>query len=289
MVKPPARQAEAGIGAALFVSPDGLLYVSVMPTWDATEYLRFADERTQACRDLAARVGIAKPCRIIDLGCGPGNSTAVLAERWPEAEIIGLDNSQPMIEAARRDFPSVRWIVADIPTWTSDREGPFDLVLSNAALQWVDDHANVFPRLLTQVAPGGALAVQMPSNFDGPAHRAMRELANSARWKGRFQRNVREWHVHDVPFYYEALAPNAARIDLWETEYIHVMSGAEAVVQWYKGTGLRPFLEALASDDDRSRFTDDYLREMRGIYPARRDGRVLFPFRRLFVIAYRSR
>lgn len=259
-----------------------------MPSWDADQYLRFADERTQPCRDLAARVGIANPRRIIDLGCGPGNSTAVLAERWPDAEIIGLDSSPEMIDSARRGYPSGRWMVGDIATWTSEQEGPCDVVFSNAALQWVDDHAATFPRLLAQVAPGGALAVQMPSNYDGPAHRAMRELAGSARWKGRFQRSVREWHVHPVPFYYDALAPHAARIDLWETEYIHVMSGAESVVQWYKGTGLRPFLEALASEEDRSRFADEYLRAIRDIYPARPDGRVLFPFRRLFVIAYRT-
>jgi len=260
-----------------------------MPTWDADQYLRFADERTQACRDLAARVAIASPRRIIDLGCGPGNSTAILGERWPSADLTGLDNSPRMIEAARRDYPWGRWAVGDIATWTAGEGGPFDLVFSNAALQWVDDHAAAFPRLLGQVAPGGALAVQMPSNYDAPPHRMMRELAASAAWRDRFPAGgIRQWHVHDPAFYYDVLARRAVRVDLWETEYIHMMSGAEAIVEWYKGTGLRPFFDALASDEDRSQFTAQYLEAIRAKYPRRPDGRVLFPFRRLFVVAYRS-
>jgi trans-aconitate 2-methyltransferase len=258
-----------------------------MPTWDSQQYLRFADERTQPCRDLASRIAIASPRRVIDLGCGPGNSTAVLAQRWPAAQLTGLDSSPQMIETARSADPSRQWVVGDITQWTSGGEA-YDVVFSNAAIQWVEDHARCLPRLLKRVAPGGALAIQMPGNYDGPAHRSMRELAASASWRGRFpSRGVREWHVHDLGFYYDVLAPHAARVDLWETEYLHAMPNAQAIVEWYKGTGLRPFLDALATDGDRTEFMAEYLERIRADYPSRRDGRVLFPFRRLFMIAYR--
>jgi trans-aconitate 2-methyltransferase len=248
----------------------------------------FGDERTRPCQDLAARVALPSPRRIVDLGCGPGNSTDVLANRWPDAEVTGIDSSSSMIDAARRVHPGRRWIVDDIARWAGGDDGPFDLVFSNAAMQWVEDHEATFPRLLGRAAPGGALAVQVPINYDGAAHRLMRELAAAARWRSAFPpTGVREWHVHDAGFYYDALATHAARIDLWETEYVHVMAGPESIVEWYKGTGLRPFLDALSSDAERARFTADYLEEIRAAFPRHADGRVLFPFRRLFVIAYR--
>jgi trans-aconitate 2-methyltransferase len=256
-----------------------------VPTWNADQYLRFADERTRPCRDLAAAVALAAPRRIVDLGCGPGNSTAVLAARWPAAEIVGLDSSDAMIAAARRDAPERTWILGDIASWTGD---PFDLVFSNAALQWVPDHARVYPRLLAQVAPGGALAVQMPCNFDASAHEAMRAIAARPEWRHHFSGGVREWHVHPAPFYYDVLAPHASRVDLWETEYFHVMPGPAAIVEWYKGTGLRPFLDPLPDEAARQRFLADYLDAVTTAYPSQSDGRVVFPFRRLFVIAYRA-
>jgi trans-aconitate 2-methyltransferase len=258
-----------------------------MPTWNADQYLRFASERTQPCRDLAARVALSSPRRIIDLGCGAGNSTEVLAERWPDGDVTGLDSSPEMIDAARRTYPQRQWVVGDIGGWAGDKL-PFDLVFSNAAIQWVGDHAALFPRLLDHVAPGGALAVQMPANLGASAHRLMRELATSKDWRSKFPaRGVREWHVHDTSFYYDVLAPHAERIDLWTTEYLHVMAGPEAIVDWYKGTGLRPFLDVLTSDEDRAKFTTAYLEQIRAEFSHRPDGRVLFPFLRLFVVAYR--
>jgi trans-aconitate 2-methyltransferase len=254
-----------------------------MPTWDAKQYLRFNDERTRPCRELAA------PERVMDLGCGPGNSAAVLAERWPKSELTGLDSSPEMIAAARQANPNPRWRVGDIAAW-ADESGPAsDVVFSNAALQWVDDHATLLPKLLARVAPGGALAVQMPGNFDAPAHCLMRELAASPAWRDHFPADgVHEWHVRDLPSYYDILAPVAAAVDFWQTEYQHIMADAAAIVEWYKGTGLRPFLEALANDRQRAGFTAQYLERLQRAYPARKDGRVLFPFRRLFLIAYRA-
>jgi trans-aconitate 2-methyltransferase len=260
-----------------------------MPTWDAEQYLRFNDERTRPCRELAARVSIADPGRVIDLGCGPGNSTSVLAKRWPQAELTGLDSSPQMITAARQAAPALTWVAGDISAWSNEAGQTYDVIFSNAALQWVDDHAKVFPKLLGRVAPGGALAVQMPGNFDAPAHCIMRELALSASWRDRFPANgIREWRVHDLPTYYDIIAPAAAVVDFWETEYLHILDNAAGIVEWYKGTGLRPFLDALSDEKQKTDFTSQYLERIQRAYPARRNGRVIFPFRRLFLIAYQQ-
>jgi trans-aconitate 2-methyltransferase len=259
-----------------------------MPTWNAAQYLKFADQRSRPCRDLADRVEIDAPARVIDLGCGPGNSTAVLAARWPGAKVAGLDNSSDMIGAARKSYPSGDWTVLDIHDWAGRNGATWDVVFSNAALQWVDDHATLYPSLMARVTPGGALAVQVPCNYEAPAHLAMRELASSPRWMDRFPiGGVREWHVSDAAFYYDALSPHAARLDIWETEYLHIMPTASDIVEWYRGTGLRPFLEALSSKEERAQFSGEYLELISAAYPPRPDGRAIFPFRRLFIVAYR--
>jgi trans-aconitate 2-methyltransferase len=262
-----------------------------MSGWSPNQYLKFAAERTQPCRDLAARIAVANVRRAIDLGCGPGNSTAVLRERWPDAEFTGLDSSQEMIERARREYPRQQWIQGDISEWAAGNHdashGQFDVVFSNAALQWVDGHATVYPRLLSRVAPGGALAIQIPGNIDALPHRLMREVAATPEWNRRFPPGkVCEWHHHEMEFYYDVLAPAAARLDLWATEYLHILPDAEAIVEWYRGTGLRPFLEVLETDAERQRFAADYLESLRPHYPPRAAGGVLFPFRRIFLIAY---
>ena len=258
-----------------------------MPAWNPNQYLKFAEERTQPCRDLAARIVVDNVRRVIDLGCGPGNSTAVLRERWPDAEFTGLDNSTEMIDRARREYPGQRWIAGGISDWAVAGDGQFDVVFSNAALQWVDDHAALYPRLLARVAPGGALAIQIPGNIDALPHRLMREVAASPQWSRWFPPvKVREWHHHEMEFYYDVLAPAAARLDLWATEYLHILPGAEAIVEWYRGTGLRPFLEVLETEADQEHFIADYLARLGPHYPTRAAGGVLFPFRRIFLIAY---
>jgi trans-aconitate 2-methyltransferase len=256
-----------------------------MPTWNAGQYLQFSDERTQPCRDLMARIPLASPQRIIDLGCGPGNSTEVLIARWPEAVITGLDSSAEMIASARQAHPEREWIAGDIASWVADE--PYDLIFSNAALQWVPNHALVYPHILKQVAEGGVFAAQVPGNLDAPAHRLMRELSATAAWAKHFTKSVREWYVHELPFYYDLLAPMTRRLDLWITEYLHILPGPEAVVEWYKGTGLRPFLDALPDPADKERFLAEYLELIEEAFPRQSDGRVLFPFRRLFLIASR--
>ena len=250
-----------------------------MPTWNAHQYLKFADERIRPCKDLASRVEISEPRRVIDLGCGPGNSASVLAERWPNADIAGLDNSDSMIDVARKEQPHRRWIAADIWNWIRTEEAQFDLIFSNAALQWVSDHAALYPKLLERVAKGGAFAAQIPADFNAVPHELMRELAPP---------NVRakEWYSHEPSFYYDVLAPHARVVDIWEAIYQHVLPNADAIVEWYKGSGMRPFLEAMESEAERGRFLTQYTQRIRAAYPARSDGKVLFPFRRLFVIAY---
>jgi trans-aconitate 2-methyltransferase len=251
-----------------------------MSGWNPSQYLKFAEERTQPCRDLAARIAVANVRRVIDLGCGPGNSTAVLRDRWPDAEFTGLDSSAEMIERARREYPRCHWLARDISEWAAgDHEaegGQFDVVFSNAAMQWVDDHAALYP-------------IQIPGNIDALPHRLMREVAATPAWSHWLSpAKVREWHHHEMEFYYDLLAPAAARLDLWATEYIHVLPDAKAIVEWYRGTGLRPFLEVLETDADRQRFASDYLESLRPHYPPRAAGGVLFPFRRIFLIAYRG-
>lgn len=256
-----------------------------MPTWNSDQYLNFAGERTQPAVDLAARVAVDRPARLVDLGSGPGNSTAVVARRWPGAAITGVDNSAAMLAAARRDFPAFAWEEADIATWQPAQ--PADVIFSNAALQWVPDHRRHFPRLLGHVANGGALAVQMPANLDSPPQRLMREVAELATWRPFFTRPPREWLVHPVEFYYDVLAPHARRLELWTTDYVHVLESVDAIIEWYRGSGLRPWLDALPDDATRTQFLGSYRARLTPYFHPRPDGRVLFPFRRLFVVAYR--
>jgi trans-aconitate 2-methyltransferase len=253
-----------------------------MAAWDAAQYLKFEDQRTRPAADLLERIPLPDPERVIDLGCGPGNSTALLAARWPNARIGGLDNSPEMLVAARRDHPEIAWIEADVGDWKPSEA--YDLIYSNAALQWVPDHDRLFPRLLAAVAPGGILAVQMPRNFAGPAHRLMREIAAAGPWAERLA-DRSAIPVQEPGFYYDLLAPKAARVDFWETEYLQLMADAAAILEWVKGTALRPFIEPLNSAE-RARFTDQYLQALEAAYPPQRDGRVIFPFRRLFLICH---
>jgi trans-aconitate 2-methyltransferase len=261
-----------------------------MPTWNSEQYLKFGGERTRPCRDLAARIAVPDARRVIDLGCGPGNSTEVLAARWPDAEITGLDSSEAMLETARKSQPEREWLRGDIVEWAGDDSCPrYDVVFANASLQWIPDHAANFPRLLARVAPAGALAAQLPGNHEGPTHQLMRDLAASASWRRWFPKGkVREWHSSNLAHYYDVLAPHAARLDIWETTYLHIFSAAEDIVEWYKGSGMRPYLEAINSETERERFIAEYLGAIRPLYQPQSDGHVLFPFRRLFMIAYRG-
>jgi trans-aconitate 2-methyltransferase len=256
-----------------------------MSSWDAELYLRFSNERTQPSVDLTARIEIHAPERIIDLGCGPGNSTAVLRRRWPKARITGLDSSPDMIAASSETYPDNEWLVGDIASWAA--EAPFDLVFSNAALQWVPGHADLIPRLFAQVAAGGALAVQIPSHSNSPLHREILETANDPSWRHLMGPALNAITREPPSFYYNLLRPLAARLEMWETEYYHVVDGPESIVEWFRGTGLRPFLAVLENERQRQRFEELLLERYTLAYRPQKDGRILFPFPRLFIIAYR--
>jgi trans-aconitate 2-methyltransferase len=251
-------------------------------SWDPAQYLKFADHRLRPALDLLARIDLAAPRAIYDLGAGAGNVTRLLRERWPDAHITGVDASPAMLERAATAVPDVAWQRADLAEWRARERA--ELIFSNAALHWLDDHARRFPALLAQVAPGGVLAVQMPRNFAAPSHTAIAEAAHAGPWHARLSPLLRPPPVAAPADYYDWLAPHAASLDVWETEYLHVLEGEHAVAEWTQGTALRPLLDAL-DEPQRSGFLARYTERVDRAYPRRADGRTLFPFRRLFLIA----
>jgi trans-aconitate 2-methyltransferase len=255
-------------------------------SWSAKQYVAFEDERTRPVRDLLAALPPINAHSVIDLGCGPGNSTEVLAASYPQANISGIDSSSDMIEAARRRLPRVRFTVADLQTWKD--AGPFDVILANAVLQWIANHESLLPKLVDRLAPGGALALQMPDNLDEPAHRLMREVAAEGPWAAKLAASsAGRAPLASAAWYYELLRPLCSKVDLWRTTYCHFLrGGAEALVEWFKGSGLRPFLEPL-NTVERSAFLERYTDAIAKAYPRLADGSVMLPFPRLFLTAVR--
>jgi trans-aconitate 2-methyltransferase len=252
--------------------------------WHAKQYVLFENERTRPVRDLLAAVPLDGTRVAVDIGCGPGNSTEVLAERVPGASVSGIDSSADMIAAARQRLPQLRFEIGDVSSW--DARGPYDVILANAVLQWVPDHERLFPALVAKLATGGSLAVQMPVNLDEPAHRLLREIALDGPWAPKLK-GVERTMRHDASWYYALLKPLCARVDVWRTVYHHPLAGADAVVEWFKGSALRPFLAPL-DDAGRSAFLQRYREEIAKAYPALDDGTVLLPFPRLFIVATRG-
>jgi len=253
-----------------------------MALWNDAQYLKFGDERTRAARELLARVPLESAERVVDLGCGPGNSTALLRERWPSARLSGIDNSPEMLERARRDFPAIEWILGDAGSYRAAE--PVDLLFANAVFHWLPDHATLFPSLIEEVRKGGVLAVQMPQSFEEPSHRLMREVR--ARMMPGRKDVTAATPVAGPAFYYDLLAPRATAVDVWRTTYEHVMPDAAAIVEWVKGTGLRPYLDDL-TPGERTAYLAQYGAAIDVAYPARRDGKRLFSFPRLFIVAVR--
>jgi trans-aconitate 2-methyltransferase len=258
-------------------------------SWDPTRYLQYEDARLRPALDLLARIPLASPRQVVDLGCGAGNVAQWLARRWPESRVLGVDGDAAMLAKARAataQSAQLRWMQADIGAWRP--EAPPDLVYSNAALHWLDDHAMLFPRLLGEVAPGGALAVQMPDNFHAPSHALLSETARSARWHDRLAAISRLIPVASPAQYHAWLAPQATTQDLWRTEYLQLLAarddGEHPVVAWQRGSALIPFL-AVLQEDARAAFVADYAAQIEGAYPRRANGSVMFPFRRMFIVA----
>ncbi|HEY2050729.1 MAG TPA: trans-aconitate 2-methyltransferase [Caulobacteraceae bacterium] len=253
--------------------------------WSARQYVAFEEERTRPVRDLLAAVPRDSALRAIDLGCGPGNSTEVLLDRFPDAAVSGLDSSPDMIEAARRRLPAVEFEVGSVEDW--DGPGPLDVILANAVFHWVPDHAHLFARLVEKLDPGGVLAVQMPDNLDEPSHRLMREIAAEGPWADQLAAAAgARTEVQTAEWYFRLLQPLCARVDVWRTTYHHLLAGPSAVVEWFKGSGLRPFLAPL-DEAHRAAFLARYEAAIAVAYPPAADGTVLLPFPRLFIVAVR--
>ncbi|UQT58062.1 trans-aconitate 2-methyltransferase [Streptomyces durmitorensis] len=270
------------------------------PTWDPGQYLRHSGHRARPFVDLLARIpelpatADGRAPRIADLGCGPGNVTRLLAERWPTAYITGFDNSPQMLDRAEElAGPTVQggrldFAEADASDWAPP-EGTYDLILSNATLQWVPGHPDSFPAWIAALAPGGTFAFQVPGNFDAPSHVLMRELSESERWCDRLGGRLRHADAVLSPAaYLERLVSLGCEVDAWETTYLHLLEGQDPVLDWVKGTGLRPVLTALAGDEEaREAFLSEYAKLLRHAYPAGTGGTV-FPFRRVFGVARRE-
>jgi trans-aconitate 2-methyltransferase len=254
-------------------------------TWSAGQYTKFEEERTRPVRDLVAAIPTADASRAVDLGCGPGNSTEVLRARYPTASIAGIDSAEDMVRAARERLPGVSFELADVATWRAP--GPWDVILANAVLHWVPGHAVLLPRWVEALSPGGSLAVQMPDNLAEPSHVLMRQVAEDGPWAARLAgAQVERSEVSPAAWYYGLLRPYCSRVDVWRTTYHHPLAGIDAVVEWFKGSGLRPFLSPL-DPGEQAEYLRRYRVALAGAYPVQPDGSVLLPFPRLFFVATR--
>ncbi len=257
-----------------------------MLDWNPRQYLKYKNERTQPSIDLAARIEIDNPESVIDIGCGPGNSTQVLRKRWPGTRIVGLDSSASMIEKAKKDYPDIEWITADASAFAFAKE--YDIVFSNAALQWIPDHDLLLPRLFEAVSFRGALAVQVPADSSSPLREALLSVSSREKWSQFTSGAENLMTYHTVEYYYDILSAIGAEFDLWETVYYHVMRSHIELVEWYRSTGMRPFIERLHDEESRRAFEKEILSECRKSYPVRSDRKILYPFKRIFFIAYKS-
>ncbi|MEV4614393.1 methyltransferase domain-containing protein [Kitasatospora sp. NPDC049258] len=259
-----------------------------MPTWDPSQYLRYADQRTRPLHELLARVPELPPApTVLDIGCGPGNSTAVLRERWPDAAITGIDTSAEMLATARTAAgePTADYLLADAARYDPAPAAP-DLIASNATLQWVEGHLDLLPRWAGALRPGGVIAFQVPGNFDRPSHTLLAELRRSPRWRAALGEDRIRAGVPAPDAYLAALLDAGCTADVWETTYLTLLPGPDPVLEWTKGTALRPVLELLADPVERAAFLAEYAALLREAYPAGPHGTV-FPFRRIFAVAVR--
>ena len=263
-------------------------------TWDATQYLKFSDQRTQPSRDLVGRLPLddGTAYKLLDIGCGPGNSTAQLASRYANAEMLGIDSSMEMIEAARHAYPNMTFETldaAELDTLPSD----FDVAFSNACLQWVPNHREVIPAMLRRVKPGGFAACQFTQTIKQPAHTIMREMATEAPFAQYIGASGARPYHHlggdrfDVGAYYDLIAPLARHAEVWETTYWHALDGYEGVIAWYRGTGMRPYLAQLPTDELRQEYERTFVERLSKVYPLQSDGTVLVPMPRFFFLAQR--
>lgn len=254
-------------------------------SWDPAQYLKFAGERMRPAVDLLARIPAPSPAAVVDLGCGAGNLAPLLLARWPQARLTGVDSSPEMLAKARAEYPKVQFVQGDIARWRP--AVPVEVLYSNAALHWLDGHDKLIPGLLDSVAPGGFLALQMPRNFGAPSHTTIVEAIEQGPWRAKLEPHLRREPVAAPGEYWRMLEGRAAQLEIWETEYLQVLSGDNPVAEYTKGTWLKQFLDRLEGAEQAA-FEADYRKRVAAWYPAQADGRTLFPFRRLFIVAQRG-
>ena len=256
-----------------------------MTEWRPDSYLRFEKQRTQPSIDLATRIEVDSPRRIIDMGCGPGNSTMVLKNRWPAAEVIGVDNSTSMLERARENGGDVVWIHRDIDDDLSVL-GKCDICFSNAAIQWLPNQDETVSKLFDTLNPGGVLAVQVPDVTDMPPHVIAQDFLTSPKWKSRFKDFSSTLATHALEYYYDILSALSDDVTIWATDYCHVMDSPDDIAEWYRSSGLRPFFDCLDTEESVEAFMRDYTDEIKKAYIPRADGKLLLRFTRIFFLAY---
>lgn len=254
-----------------------------MEKWDSTQYLKFGKERTQPAIDLVSRIGDINPRKIIDIGCGPGNSTNVLARRYPGAFILGIDNSPDMIEAAKKDYPQLHFMLCDAGSDLNKLDRDFDIVFSNACIQWVPNHHELIRSMLDLLSPNGILAVQTPMNYDEPIHQIIGRVSTCKKWDAKFP-NKRIFYNLSQGEYYDLLSETASDFCMWQTTYFHRMQSHKEILEWYRGTGLRPYFEAL-SKPDQLEFEKDIYNKICSAYPEQKNEEIIFRFPRFFFIA----
>ena len=257
-----------------------------MTDWNPEKYLDYNTERLLPSRDLVSRIRKANPGVIADIGCGPGNSTRVLAERWPSAEIIGVDNSPAMIEKASRDFSGISWVIADGAGYHPEKGA--DILFSNAAIQWMPDHTALMKHFHRILNPEGILAVQIPLFHKMPLSRAIEKAADYPKWKKRFENLEVSLELHDYGYYYDLLASVFSSVEIWTTEYMHILNSHKDILNMMHSTGLRPYLNHLGDESLAEEFENDVLSEIKNSYPPQKDGKVILPFMRLFFTAYKD-
>jgi trans-aconitate 2-methyltransferase len=254
--------------------------------WNPAQYLKFTDHRLRPALDLINRIDLESPSVVYDLGAGTGNITELLANRWPDARVIGVDSSEEMLGDSSERAANIEWEVKDIGSWQPGE--PPDLIFTNAALHWLPDHDALFTRLMNSVAPGGTLAVQMPRNFGAISHTSITAAAMNGPWRTTLEPLLRPAPVEPPDFYIGVLSPLSDSLDVWETEYSQILTGDHPVKEWTKGTWLRPLLDAL-EEPERSEFESVYTDLVDSAYPKQPDGKTIFPFRRMFIVATRAR
>lgn len=254
--------------------------------WSVEQYAKFEQERNRPVRDLLAQIPTTTVANAADIGCGPGNSTEILQARFPAAHITAIDTSVDMIDAARKRLPNIQFEMASIQEWA--HPGPFDVILASAALHWVPDHESLLPALIAKLAPGGSLAVQIPDNLNEPVHRVMRQIASIGPWADKLaQASKAGANRHSTDWYHHTLHASVHRMDVWRTTYHYLLpGGATEVTEWFKGAGLRPFLDLL-DEAERQSFLSQFQTSIAGAYPVLSDGSILLPFPRLFFVATR--